>query len=191
MAITRLLFAILAVGVVVSPTWAHELTDNRATLVLRDRTHLSMTLYVRYTEAIHRALAPGANYGEFLLAMSALSPADFQKQLRRAHDTIQSGMQVALGGMREHALSNFSWSWPDPARAQQLFQQQVMEATVGTAGHRHEEPVEVRADVTSAKEITSASIRFSDALGKVLIVWYRPRQSWVEAGQPSPLMKFN
>jgi hypothetical protein len=191
MAIMRLLIAILAIGVAASPTCAHELTDNRATLVLRDRTHLSLTLFVRYTEAIHRALAPAANYGEFLLAMSALSPADFQKQLRLAHDTIQSGMQVTLGGRRERAITNFSWIWPDPVRAQQLFQQQVMEATVGTTGHRHEEPVEVRADVTSAKEITSASVRFSDALGKVLIVWYRPRQAWVEAGQPSPLMKFD
>jgi hypothetical protein len=187
MAPARTLLALAAFAVVSCAASAHELADNRATLVLRDRTHLSLTLFIRYTEAVHRALAPRASYGEFLLALSTMSAGDFEKQLRRAHDSLQSGIRVTVDGGREAMLSN--WTWPDPGRAQKLFQREVMEATVGDE-HRHAEPVEIRADVASAAAITSASVRFGAAFGNVLLVWYQPRQTWVEAGQASPTVRF-
>jgi hypothetical protein len=183
----RSALATLTAIVLVSAAGAHELTDNRATLVLRDRTHLSMTLYLRYTEAVHKALAPQAGYGEFLVAVSALGAADFEKQMQRAHQTLQSGMRITLNERQAAGFSN--WAWPDPGKTQRLFQQQVMEATLG--GHHHEEPVEVRADVISTTEIRTASVEFGRALGKVLLVWYRPQQSWMDPGQKSPPLRFH
>jgi hypothetical protein len=188
MALARTLLTLAACAVLSCAASAHELTDNRATLVLRDRTHLSLTLFVRYTEAVRRALAPRASYGDFVLALSAMSPADFEKQLRRAHDKLQSGVRVTLDGGREAIVSN--WHWPDPGRAQKLFQQEVMEATLGD-GHRHAEPVEIRADIASTTAITSASVRFGAAFGNVLLVWYQPRQTWVAADQASPNARFH
>lgn len=37
---------------------AHELPANRVTLVLRDDNHLSLTCFIDYTTALHRALVP-------------------------------------------------------------------------------------------------------------------------------------
>ena len=63
---------------------AHDLDENRATLVLRDRTHLSVTLYLNYAQALHRALLPHREYGAFLLMYSSMKPDDLEKELQSA-----------------------------------------------------------------------------------------------------------
>ena len=181
--------ALLATLALIPVAWAHELTDNRATLVMRDRTHLSLTIYLCYTEAVHKTLAPGTSYWEFLAAVSALSPPDLDRQMRRAHESLQAGTRVYIDGTQPSAFSN--WAWPEPAMAQRLFQQRLMEATVGGGPHHHEEPIEVRADVTSTSGVRGVNVEFSKALGRVLLVWYRPRQSWVDAGAKSASIKFD
>jgi hypothetical protein len=189
MDVHRAILAILLSALGATAAHAHELADNRASLVLRDPTHLSLMLYIRYTEALHKALAPETNYGEFLLTHSAMKPEDFQRQVRRAQEKLQSGVRVTLNGKQEVPIVD--WVWPDAARAQSLFRQEVMEATVGGAGRHHDEPIEVRADVMHDREIKGASIRFPEAFGKVLLVWYRARQTWVEASRSSPTVTFD
>lgn len=180
------LLAIFAAG----PTAAsHELTDNRATVVLRDASHLSLTMYLRYTEAVQKVLAPRSGYWEFVTAVSALSPSDFEKQIRSAHEALQAGTRLSVDGRTPSAFSN--WTWPTPTRSQHLFQQRQMEATVGGGPHRHEEPIEVRAEFAATRAVRGVNVEFSEALGKVLLVWYRPRQAWVSAGEPSALIKFD
>jgi hypothetical protein len=185
----RILLLAALLGILSAPaTHAHEIEDNRAALVLRDQTHLSLTLYLRYTEAVHRALARGQSYGEFLLVLSAMTPEDFHRQMLRAQAKLQSGTRITLNGQQEVPITG--WVWPDSARVQSLIRQQVMEATVGGGAHVHAEPLEVRADVTYERDITGASIQFAEELGKVLLVWYRASQIWVDARQPSPMVKF-
>lgn len=181
--------ALLATFVLMPVASAHELMDNRATLVMRDRTHLSLTMYLRYTEAVHKALAPETSYWEFLTAVAALSPPDLEKQMRRAHEALQAGTRVYLDGMPPSAFSN--WAWPQPVTAQRLFQQRLMEATVGGGHRHHEEPIEVHADVISTSGVRGVNVEFSKALGKVLLVWYRPRQAWVGVGKRSASINFD
>ena len=167
---------------------AHELMENRATLVMRDRTQVSMTMYVRYTEAVHKVLAPHVAYGEFLVAVASLSPEDFDKQITRAHSGLQSDTRVFLAGGQ--ALSFTNWAWPDRATAQRLFQHRLMEAVVDGSRHHHEEPTEVRGEVVSPAVASGLSVEFSKALGRVLLVWYRPQQAWVDRGRRSQSLRF-
>jgi hypothetical protein len=51
-----LMLASITFGATLLVAPIHELQDNRATLVLRDKTHQSVTLYVNFTDALHRAL---------------------------------------------------------------------------------------------------------------------------------------
>ena len=65
---------------------SHELSGNRATMVLRDETHIALTFYVDYPNVLYQLLAPAKSqrsHREFLLAYSAMKPADFQ--IGRAH----------------------------------------------------------------------------------------------------------
>ena len=61
--IAALLFASAGAG--------HELQDNRATLVLRDKTHISVTFYLAYSAVLHQTLAPQRPLAEFLAVYSS------------------------------------------------------------------------------------------------------------------------
>ena len=167
---------------------AHELQENRATLVLRDKTHLSVTLFIAYTEALHLALAPRRPYAAFLVVYSSMKPEELQKELQKAQAKFQSATKVQLSIGGEVALSN--WVWPDAKQVQTLLQQRVMRAMVDPNGHSHEAPMEVHADVIAKQEINSVRIQFPDEFLKVLVVAFRPNQLWVEPKSLSPEIKF-
>ena len=77
--------AITLLGVVLLGAVAegHELQDNRATIVLRDKINLSLTLFINYAEALHQALAPERQFAEFLVVYSALKPEELRKELAK------------------------------------------------------------------------------------------------------------
>jgi hypothetical protein len=167
---------------------AHELQDNRATLVLRDRRHLSVTLYLSYTEALHQALLPQRPLPSFLLMYSAMAPDDLQKELLRAQTKFQSNTHLYVAPGREVRLVN--WNWPSAKQVQALFQQLVMQAIANPANHSHEEPLEIRADANAGEEITSVQIQFPAEFHNVLVVSYKPNQQWVEGRSLSGAIKF-
>jgi hypothetical protein len=171
-----------------STAHGHDLPENRATLVLRDQTHVALTLYIDYVETLHQALAPQKSAHEFLLISAALSPEAFQLQVQRAHAKLQSETRATLNGSGAAKITG--WVWPDPAKIKVKIQQQVMAAMVGDRSHTHEAPIEIRANITDKSPINEATIQFPKEFGKMLIVWYRPKQIWVTPQQPSATMKF-
>jgi hypothetical protein len=181
----RLAFLLLTL---IAPTAAHELQENRATLVLRDRGHVSVTLYIAYTEALNQALAPQRPYAAFLLVYSAIKPEDLQKELLRAQARFQSGTRMYASTGKEIPLIN--WTWPDAKQVQSILQQHIMQAMVDPAGHYHEPPIEIHADANSTQEITSLKVQLPEEFRKVLVVSFRPNQVWVEGKGLSPEIKF-
>ena len=182
--------AITALGLLLfAPnTGAHELQDNRATLVLRDNTHLAITLFIAYDHALHLALAPKHSFQEFLLVYSAMKPQDLQKELLRAQAKFQSETRLHLSPGGEVALTN--WIWPDAKQVQTLLQRRVMQAIVDPVAVLYDEPVEIHADANSQQEITSLHIVFPEEFQRVLVVSYRPSQLWVEPESWSSAIKF-
>lgn len=167
---------------------AHELEDNRAALVLRDKTHISLTLYIAWADALHLTLAPQRPLAEFLAVYSAMTPEDLQKQLLRAQAKFQAGIRLYQGSGQEAGLTN--WIFPDAKRVQALFRQRIMQAVVDPNGHTHEEPLEIHAEAVTQSEITSVRIQFPEEFRKVLVVAYRPTQLWVEPKALSPAIRF-
>lgn len=167
---------------------AHDLQDNRATLVLRDNTHLALTLYIAYADALHAALAPQSPVAEFLLVYSAMKPESLAKELLRAQARFEAGTHLYVSGTRELTLTN--WIWPDVAHVQSMMQQRIMQATVDPAGHAHDEPMEIHADANAREPIATLRIQFPPAFQKVLVVSYRPNQLWVEPNAWSPAIRF-
>ena len=167
---------------------AHELEDNRATLVLRDKTHLSATVFLAYPEALHRVLAPQREFGAFLLIYSAMKPEALQKELLRAQAHFESSTHLVSAPGKDVALMN--WTWPDLKQVQAMLQQRVMQAMVAPSAHSHEAPVEVHFDANASQEITSVRVQFPEEFQKVLVVAYRPSQTWVEGKSLSPEIRF-
>ena len=77
-------------------TRAHELQANRASLVLRDSQHLSVTFYLDYVGVLHQVLAPQRSLQDFVLAYSAMPPQAFNAQLLAAQTKLQSNTSLTL-----------------------------------------------------------------------------------------------
>ena len=186
-AIPKFLAALL-LAAALRPVAAHELQDNRATLVLRDNTHLAVTLYLAYADALHMALAPQRPIAEFLMAYSAMNPDQLQKELLRAQAKFQAATKLYLATGTELAVTN--WQWPNARQVQAMMQQRIMQAMVDPGGHAHDEPLEIHADANATEEITAIRAQFPEEFQKVLVVSYRPTQVWVEPKLWSPPIKF-
>ena len=180
----------LALMLLVPYAAAHELQENRATLVLRDKTHISVTLYIAYSDALYQALMPQRPFAAFLLIYSAMKPEDLEKELRRAQSKFQSATRMYLspGPGREITITN--WVWPDVKQVQTMLQQRIMAAMVDPKGHAHDSPIEIRADANAPHEIVSVTVKFPEEFRKVLVVSYRPNQLWVDSQSLSPEIKF-
>lgn len=179
---TLALAGALAWGSVITSTdaAAHEINTNRATVVLRDETHITLTGYVNYTQALHQALAPQLSAQEFVLTHAGMKPSDLQLALERAQQGFEKSTVLKATDGQPLALQ---WRWPDLARVQAQLQQRAMQAVVAPAEHGHEEPLEVQAQARAANPIQDLSVQLPPQWGSVLLVSYRPKQMMSAPGK--------
>ena len=183
----------IAVLVIAPITHAHELPENRATVVLRDKTHVTVTLFINYAEALHAALSPQRPFAAFLMTCSSMKPEDLSKELVRAQTKFQSSTRLYLAGPHGSAGTEVkltNWLWPDAKQVQAMLQRQIMQAMVDPAAHAHEAPLEIHADGNAPREIVSLLMQFPTEFQRVLTVSYRPNQVWTERGMISPEIRF-
>lgn len=167
---------------------AHELTENRATMVLRDQNHVAITLFLNYSDVLHRSLAPEQSFAEFVLAFSALPPEQFAARLQTAQTRLQSQIKVLPRPASKASMQR--WAWPVAARAQELLRDRAMQMLAAPNDHVHESPLEVRVELQTAGRLTAVSAVFPPEFRRVLVVSYRPQQAWVEPGEAAAHIKF-
>jgi hypothetical protein len=170
---------------------AHELPANRATLILRDGSHLSLVLYTNYPEALHQALAPQQSQSAFELAYSSMAAPELAQALQRAQAKFQASTQLVLANGRTATLTH--WRWPAAGEVQKQLQQRVMQALVAPRDHpAHEEPLEIRAELSgpSLAELAKLKLRLPAEFGEVLLVYYQPKQVWLKPQTLSPEIRF-
>jgi hypothetical protein len=182
------ILGVLLAWLLASGAIAHELESNRLTLVLRDRNHLSMTFHLDYTGVLHRALAPKRTLTEFILACSVMKPEELEKDLLRAQAKFQSATRLVIAPGQETAA--IRWSWPEPRKVHAMLQERAMQRVVAPDDHAHDPVVEIRAEAVSAGDVGSVTIQFPEEFQRVLVVSYRPAQSWVQPGMPSGKIGF-
>lgn len=166
----------------------HELSANRATLVLREPSHLAVTLYINYGEALHAALAPSAPAAQFVMSYAAMPSAAFAREVQRAQMRFQNGVRITDADGKPLVLVD--WVWPSAATVQAGLKDEAMQAVVAAGDHPHEQPVEIRADVVADKPVRSVSVQFPKEFQNVLVVSYAPKQVWANASGPAPRISF-
>ncbi len=188
-----------------SPAIAHELESNRATLVLRDRQHLALTIYVDYARVLHQVLAPQQPLSDFLVTCAAMKPKEFQSQLLEVQRKLQSGVAVTFANGKAALLTQ--WVWPQAKSVQAALQQRAMQAVVAPDDHAHGVPLEIRAQasfpsspsspsssVPSNPPVTSdfatITLQLPAPFQPVLVVSYQPKQVWMKTGTLSTTIKF-
>ena len=166
----------------------HELQDNRATIVLRDKSHLSVTLYINFTDALHRAFGGTRTRQEFVLAWSAMPARDLERELVRAEQRFAAQTKIATAAGAPLALA--SWKWPSVAEVQALLQRQAMQLVVAPNEHAFEQPLEIHAEAIAPQAVTTVTVKFPLEFRRVLVVSYAPKQLWVEATGSAPTIRF-
>ncbi len=169
-------------------TNAHELAENRATMVLRDQNHVAITLYLNYSEVLHRTLAPAQSFAEFVLAFSALPPEQFAAQLTKAQTRLQSQIKVLPRPATEASMRR--WMWPAATRVQALLRDRAMQMLAAPNDHAHEPPLEVRVELLTTGRVSAVSAVFPPEFRRVLVVSYRPKQTWAEPGDAATEIMF-
>lgn len=167
---------------------AHELQANRATLVLREQRHLTLTLYLDYASALHQALSPEVGFPEFIAVQAAMTPEEFRAELDRAQAKFESGTRLALANGEALALAH--WTWPDASALQASMQQRAMQLIVAPEEHAHVESVEIHAEATATVAIDTLSLSLPPEFGQVLVVWFSPQQRWVQQDAEAVQLRF-
>lgn len=170
---------------------AHELPANRATLILRDGPHLSLTLFINYPQALHQALAPQQPLSAFVLPYSSMSTPELAQILLGVHAKFEADTRLVLAN--GHTAPVTHWRWPAVAQIQQQLQQRAMQMLVAPGTHpEDEEPLEIRAEVSgqSRAALAKLKLRLPAAFQDVLVVSYAPKQVWVKPQTLSPEIRF-
>ena len=164
--------------------------SNRATLVLRDDQHLTLSFFVDYTGVLHKVLAPQQSVEEFVLMYSAMKPPTFQTQLLNAQRKLQTGTAVFMRDGQSARLTQ--WVWPDAPAVQKQLQLRAMQLVIAPADHTHVVQTEIRAETTSAKEgdFATVTLQLPAEFQDVLVVSYQPKQVWASPGKVSPTIGF-
>lgn len=170
------------------PAAAHELEANRLALVLRDSKHLSLTFQIDGPEALHRVLAPNQPLRQFAITHAALPPAQFEAALRRAQGEMARHTTLTLPDGR--ALPIGRWQWPAPARWQAALQQVAMQALVAPGEHAHDTGLQVQAEAVAPVAVDRVTVQPAPALQPLLLVWYRPQQTWLNPRSPKAEARF-
>lgn len=165
---------------------AHELPDDRLTVIQRDGTHYQLQFLVDGPGLVHRFLGGTRPRLEVLAALVAQGPEETSRVWGRLQLALQQGVRLQRGGQ---PLRLEAWRWPSGAEVHACLQQWVMQQTVGRTGHVHEEPWAWSAQAVATGE-GAVELQLPTPLQQVMVVSYRPRQQWVSAEQPAVPLSF-
>ena len=154
-------------------TLAHELPDDRVTIVQREPTHLSITFYIDEVALLNRLIAPKSSRAEFLLACAGAPPEQLRQRVQRAQASFENELKLLAG---DHTFSIAPLNWPAMKDTQRRLQDGAM-ATIATGSdHDHIQLVEVTTDALSSAPIDTVTFLAPASLPNLLIVSYRPVQ---------------
>lgn len=159
---------------------AHELQENRLTLVQRENRHVSLQFYVDFLSMLKAVADPNLASDEFAKKYAAAPPSIMASLLRSSEDRWQKAIILTSG---KTTLSIRNWRWPNAEQVQRALQERVMHRIV--APHEHAAPVvlEVSADGLSSTNLKTLKLQLPPEMYPLLVVSYRPRQTWLSEGE--------
>ncbi|TXI90091.1 MAG: hypothetical protein E6Q34_09550 [Burkholderiaceae bacterium] len=165
---------------------AHDLEANRASVVLRDNSHLSLSLRIDYVRFLQQSFAPKATQAQALLELASMSERDFEAVYQKAQRVLMEQTILTIGTAKTLQLNH--WRHPKAQQIQQSIRELSAQLIVAPSEHIHSEFFEVLADTYNTEDISECSLKLPSSLGNVLVVHYRAQQQWNE--QTAVKLKF-
>lgn len=157
-------------------TSAHDINSNKITLIMREKTHISVVMSINLLKAMNQAIAPETKYADFVLSLSNMDPKTFQKEYERTKAKIASGLYITSKDQNRSFIRD--WKWPSPIVLQNQFQVYVMELVTGTHDHNKEPIVEITGEFIDKTDKSKFLIQVSKEIQPALLISYRPLTNW-------------
>lgn len=170
--------------------FAHEAEVNKATLVLREGNHLSLSLFMRLDDSMYRMSLKKTTYQEFLLAHASMPAQEFARRWLQVQEQLQNA--VVIRDKQNQILKLRNWVWPTPDKVQVVIQENLMQATVASGSHQHTPLLEIRAEASAvaAAAVSSVTLQVHPVWQPLLVVSYRPVQTVLDTGEPPVSIRF-
>jgi hypothetical protein len=147
-----------------------------------------INFFIDYPKALQQALEPKRTFSEFLLIYSAMPKADFQQAMAKAQAIFSNQTVIKLSNGEPLLVT--AWRWPDSASTQSVLQQKAMQSIVAGNDHKHDLATEVQANATAKRKIDEIALALPKALGSVLVVSYKPKQTQLPPAATAIKIKF-
>ena len=169
------------------PAWAHELEADRLTLVQRQDRLVEATWRIDLPASLHRMFASQEPYAEFLLRLGAGPPDEARQLLEKARQRWSAEIAFSTSDGAKGAWQR--WDWPDAGALKAAAQERLMQRLAG--GHDHPDPLTIQAQwLAETTPLTTLKVSVPPALRPLVIVSYRPRQSFMGANDPTVAIPF-
>ena len=166
-------------------TEAHDINSNKITLIMREKTHISVIMSINLIKAMNQAIAPETKYADFVLSLSNMEPKIFQKEYEKTKAKIASGLYIISKDQNRSFIRD--WKWPSPIVLQNQFQVYVMELVTGTHDHNKEPIMEITGEIIDKNDKSKIQIQVSKEIQPILLVSYKPSTTWSNENIPIPV----
>ena len=124
---------------------AHDINSNKISLIMREKSHISVVMNINLLKAMNHVVSPQVKYADFIMTFSNMEPKLFQREYEKTKTKIISGLIVFAKDQSK--LSTRDWKWPTPNELQNQFQIYVMELMTGNHDHTKEPIYEITAEI--------------------------------------------
>jgi hypothetical protein len=171
-----IIILVLQIFLFLGNTSAHDINSNKITLIMREKTHISVILSINLIKAMNQTIAPETKYADFVLSLSNMDPKTFQKEYEKTKSKIASGIYITSKDQNRSFIRD--WKWPSPIVLQNQFQVYVMELITGNHDHNKEPITEITGEFIDKTDKSKFQIQVSKEIQPVLLISYRPITNW-------------
>jgi hypothetical protein len=155
---------------------AHDINSNKISLIMREKSHISVVMNINLLKAMNHVVSPQVKYADFIMTFSNMEPKLFQREYEKTKIKIISGLIVFAKDQSK--LSTRDWKWPMPRELQNQFQIYVMELMTGNHDHSKEPIYEITAEIIDKADKSSIQIQVLKEIQPILLISYKPTTNW-------------
>lgn len=189
-------YFLLLIACFFSKIHAHELTENRANLSIRDNKAISINLFLNIADLLIKYNPQKINQVQMFAYMSAIGDSEFESEIDRLFLKIQNEIIIStnLNSNAKNPIA-LTWRWEDKNVLRPYFKSMLMDALTNSStvqnSHFHEKQVKLTAYGTSSNSIDNIQFSAPSEFSPMTIVVARISQKSTQADSINLLFDFN
>jgi len=189
-------YFLLLIAFFFSQIHAHELTENRANLSIRDNKAISINLFLNIADLLIKYNPQKNNQVQMFAYMSAIGDAEFESEFDRLFLKIQNEIIISTNS-NANAKNPIAltWRWEDKNVLRPYFKSMLMDALTNSStvqnSHFHEKQVKLTAYGPSSNSIDNIQFSAPSEFSPMTIVVARISQKSTQADSINLLFDFN